>query len=48
MPIREPTEWTDGDGRRLVEALVELQRTDYRRETDLGRFLPGDDPYLVR
>jgi uracil-DNA glycosylase family 4 len=48
MPVRDPTEWTDGDGRRLVEALVELQRTDYRRETDLGRFLPGDDPYLVR
>ncbi|MFB6161452.1 MAG: uracil-DNA glycosylase family protein [Haloferacaceae archaeon] len=48
VPIRDPATWDDGDDRRLVDALVELQRTDYRRESDLGRFLPGDDPYLVR
>jgi uracil-DNA glycosylase family 4 len=48
MPIREPEEWTGDDGGRLVAALQTLQSTDYRRESDLGRFLPGGDPYLVR
>ncbi|ESP89645.1 uracil-DNA glycosylase family protein [Candidatus Halobonum tyrrellensis] len=48
MPIKEPAEWVDGDDDRLVEALETLQATDYRRETDLGRFLPGEDPYRVR
>jgi uracil-DNA glycosylase len=48
MPIKEPAEWTDGDAENLVEALVELQSTDYRRVSDLGRFFPDDDPYLVR
>lgn len=48
IPIRDPSEWGAGDADRLVESLQELQRTDYHREADLGRFLPGDDPYLVR
>jgi uracil-DNA glycosylase len=48
MPVREPADWMDDDERRLVSALVELQGTDYRRETDLGRFVPGGDPYFVR
>lgn len=48
LPIKDPAEWEEGDADRLVTALTELQATDYRRETDLGRFLPGDDPYLVR
>ena len=48
VPIRDPSEWEAGDADRLVAALQELQRTDYHREADLGRFLPGDDPYLVR
>ena len=47
-PIKEPGEWTDEDETSLVEALRTLQETDYRREADLGRFLPTDDPYLVR
>ena len=47
-PVRDPREWGDGDGDALVEALTRLRRTDYRRESDLGRFLPGDDPYRVR
>jgi uracil-DNA glycosylase len=47
-PIRDPRDWADGDDDRLVTALRELQETDYRRESDLGRFLPGDDPYRVR
>jgi len=48
VPIEEPAEWDGDDAGRLVAGLEELQRTDYRRESDLGRFLPGGDPYLVR
>ncbi|MDZ5812387.1 uracil-DNA glycosylase family protein [Halorubrum sp. AD140] len=48
LPIKDPVEWVEGDGDRLVEALSELQSTDFRRESDLGRFIPGSDPYLVR
>jgi uracil-DNA glycosylase len=48
LPIKEPADWQDGDDDRLVAALLELQSTDFRRETDLGRFLPGGDPYHVR
>ncbi|MFB6100943.1 MAG: uracil-DNA glycosylase family protein [Haloplanus sp.] len=48
MPIREPSAWESDDATRLVDALDRLRATDYRRESDLGRFLPGSDPYLVR
>jgi uracil-DNA glycosylase family 4 len=48
LPIKEPAEWVEGDHERLVAGLRELQRTDFRREVDLGRFLAGDDPYMVR
>jgi uracil-DNA glycosylase len=48
VPSSEPAEWSDGDDDRLVEGLLELQRTDFRRESDLGRFFPGDESYLVR
>ena len=48
VPVRDPAEWTDADAERLVEALLELQLTDYRRLSDLGRFFPDGDPYLVR
>jgi len=48
VPVLDPAEWTDAMYDRLVDGLRELQRTDYRREVDLGRFLPDDDPYLVR
>ena len=48
VPIMDPADWTDCDADRLVEALVTVQATDYRRESDLGRFLPGGDPYYVR
>jgi len=47
-PIKEPTEWDGDDEDRLVQALEALLASDYRREADLGRFLPNDDPYLVR
>jgi uracil-DNA glycosylase family 4 len=48
VPVVDPAEWDPTHHDRLVEGLVELQSTDFRREADLGRFLPGDDPYLVR
>jgi uracil-DNA glycosylase len=48
LPIKDPGEWTDADPDRLVAALRDLQSTDFRRESDLGRFIPGSDPYLVR
>ncbi|MFB6095997.1 MAG: uracil-DNA glycosylase family protein [Haloferacaceae archaeon] len=48
VPIKDPAAWDDDDARELVDALVELQSTDYRREADLGRFFPGGDSYLVR
>ena len=48
VPIRDPAEWTDDHAGRLVDALVELRSTDFRREADLGRFLPSGDSYYVR
>ncbi|GAB7093396.1 uracil-DNA glycosylase family protein [Halolamina litorea] len=48
MPIKDPDDWNDGDDERLVESLLELQSTDFRRESDLGRFLPGGESYHVR
>ncbi|UIO98501.1 uracil-DNA glycosylase [Halobaculum sp. CBA1158] len=48
VPIKDPAEWVDGDADRLVAGLDTLQSTDYRRESDLGRFIAGSDPYLVR
>lgn len=37
-----------GDAERLVDALQTLQERDYRRTSDLGRFLADDESYLVR
>lgn len=48
MPIREPTAWASDDASSLVDAIHSLRETDYRRESDLGRFVAGSDPYLVR
>jgi uracil-DNA glycosylase len=50
VPVKEPADWDDEgrDHRRLVDGLRELQRTDFRREADLGRFLSGDDSWYVR
>jgi len=48
VPIREPAEWGPEDGRHLVEGLTELQRTDYHRMADLGRFVAGPESYYVR
>ncbi|SEN79932.1 Uracil-DNA glycosylase [Halorientalis persicus] len=48
VPVADPAEWTDGQERQLVESLRELQRTDYRRAADLGRFSADESPYFVR
>jgi uracil-DNA glycosylase family 4 len=49
VPIADPAEWSDGEAaERLTNTLQTLLATDYRRETDLGRFLPGEERYLVR
>ena len=48
VPLRDPAEWTDGDADRLATALRTLRQSDYRRISDLGRFLADDSPYLVR
>lgn len=47
-PVKDPSAWDETDADELVEALVALQQRDYRQEVDLGRFLPGGDPYRVR
>ena len=54
LPIKDPAEWAPaaddrlGDAERLVDAVATLRSTDYRRESDLGRFIAGSDPYMVR
>lgn len=48
LPIKDPATWDAGDDDELIEALRRLQSTDFRRESDLGRFIAGNDPYLVR
>lgn len=48
LPISDPADWREGDDERLVEALQDLQSTDFQRESDLGRFLPGSESYHVR
>jgi uracil-DNA glycosylase family 4 len=37
-----------GEAADLVATLRAVLSRDYRQTTDLGRFLPGGDPYLVR
>ena len=48
VPIEDPSAWDDDDADVLVESLLTLQSTDFRRESDLGRFLPGGESYHVR
>ncbi len=48
VPIKDPNEWETGDAERLVNSLLELQRTDFRQTTDLGRFVTDEDTYFVR
>ena len=48
VPVVEPADWNDTHHDRLVDGLATLRSTDFRREADLGRFVSGNDPYLVR
>jgi uracil-DNA glycosylase len=48
VPVQEPTEWTEGDGQRLIDTLTAIRGSDYRRTADLSRFLGSDDLYFVR
>ncbi|WP_138007524.1 uracil-DNA glycosylase family protein [Halalkalirubrum salinum] len=48
VPIADPAKWANDEADRLVDALRTLQATDYRRESDLGRFIAGSEPYFVR
>jgi uracil-DNA glycosylase len=48
IPVSDPADWSEAAERRLVATLRDVQRTDYRREADLGRFSPGEAPYFVR
>jgi len=48
IPIAEPATWTADQRDALIDALETLRRRDYRRESDLGRFNSGSDPYYVR
>jgi uracil-DNA glycosylase family 4 len=47
-PILDPSEWHVDEDEQLVQALSDLQATDFYQEVDLGRFLPSDEPYHVR
>jgi hypothetical protein len=40
VPVPEPADWTDDHAR----CLVELQNRDHRHQSDLGRFLPNEEP----
>jgi len=48
IPAKDPCEWSDADESAFVDALADVLDHDYRRETDLGRFLTGPDSYRVR
>lgn len=48
VPIKDPGAWGADDADRLIEGLQTLRARDYRRESDLGRFLPDDQSYHVR
>lgn len=48
FPIKDPSEWNADDAEQLVEGLSALKQRDYRQTSDLGRFLAGDESYLVR
>lgn len=48
VPTKDPSAWTDTDRDRLVTDLESILSMDYHQMVDLGRFLPGGDPYFVR
>jgi uracil-DNA glycosylase len=48
IPVKDPADWTDDEMEALVDQLRSLDTVDYRQVSDLGRFIAGSDPYLVR
>lgn len=48
VPMKDPAAWTDGDRDAIVAGLETVLSMDYQQMVDLGRFLPGGDPYFVR
>jgi uracil-DNA glycosylase len=48
VPMKDPAEWTDSDRDALIDRLRSLDQVDFRQVSDLGRFIAGSDPYLVR
>ncbi len=48
VPVKDPAAWGSDGADRFVGAIDSLRSTDFRRESDLGRFIAGRDPYFVR
>ena len=48
VPVAEPTTWTGSQRDALIDTITAIRSRDYRRESDLGRFFPGEDAYMVR
>lgn len=48
VPAKDPAAWTDADFDEYVEGVESVMSWDYRRESDLGRFLPDEGTYIVR
>ncbi|GGL60687.1 uracil-DNA glycosylase family protein [Halocalculus aciditolerans] len=48
VPAKDPADWTGSDFDDYVDGVERVMSWDYRRESDLGRFLPGDETYTVR
>ncbi|MEA5387196.1 hypothetical protein VB779_09115 [Haloarculaceae archaeon H-GB11] len=48
VPLADPAEWSDAEFDAAVDALADLLTSDYTQQADLGRFIPGEEPYFVR
>jgi len=48
VPLADPTGWDDDDRADAVERLRAVLDSNYQQLSDLGRFRPGGESYLVR
>lgn len=48
VPAVSPERWSEAQAGALEHRLATILGRDFRRETDLGRFLVGSEPYYVR
>lgn len=48
VPLLDPTTWTARTKDAAEQALEAVLAIDYYQMVDLGRFIPGGDPYFVR